>query len=114
MRQIKFRGKDNHGEWHYGGITADKRFIASHFTFQSVRPETVGQFTGFLDSAETEIYEEDVVLINDIPYVVKWLDKNGQFIFENNAVLISMLNSYNCKVVGNIHDDANLFKRFSK
>jgi uncharacterized phage protein (TIGR01671 family) len=73
MREIKFRGKrlDN-GEWAYGFYYA----IGEHHYIHSVRklfgeswesntyqvdPETVGQFTGFIDINGIESYENDIV-----------------------------------------------------
>lgn len=114
MNQIKFRGKNNHGEWHFGGISADKKFIVAQFTFQNVRPDTVGQFTGFYDKKGVEIYEDDVVEINRVPYIVKWRSRNGAFILENDKVLQSMLNTDDCKVIGNVHDDPKLFQNLQK
>ena len=113
MRKIKFRGKDNHGEWFFGGITEDKKFIANKFTFIGVRPETVGQFTGFYDKHDKEIYEGDVVQFHNAPYLVKWLDRIGCFVVENELTFMTLVNteSYNCRIVGNIHDDPNLFQK---
>ena len=110
MRQIKFRGKNNHGEWYFGGIALDKKYIVDKFTFQMVRPETVGQFTGFYDKDSKEIYEGDVVKFEELPYIVKWNEKRGCFIYENDLTYNSLRNSDICEIVGNIYDSPELFK----
>ena len=83
MRQIKFRGKrKNTGEWAYGDLVRNVEgafAIVPPFQMNmnnvcsnyEVRPESIGQFTGFLDKKGNEIYEGDML---------GWLDYDASFI----------------------------------
>ncbi len=78
-REILFRGKDaDSGEWVYGWYTEypygryplkptiipKEEANGGYYTHTRVIPETVGQFTGYLDGTGQKIYEGDIVEFN--------------------------------------------------
>lgn len=77
MREILFRGKRmDSGNWIYGSLVVrqkedggKKYFISGFEPFSKaaeVQGETVGEFTGFLDTAGNAVFEGDVV--EDLAY----------------------------------------------
>jgi len=131
MRKIKFRGMDLNGEWHYGLISVLTTNNIKGGTYISnsagtllaykVRPETVGQFTGFLDKYGKEIYEGDLLANGVLPQEVKY-KKDVQINYGHGDSTTSVYlgfqfsswgNSedtikYQLYVVGNIHENKDL------
>jgi hypothetical protein len=72
MRDIRFRGKrKSDGMWVFGSLVKRKctedlggafYLITDEYGINDeVRPETVGEFTGFQDKHQKDIYEGDIV-----------------------------------------------------
>lgn len=126
-RNVKFRGKSKRtGEWLYGDLVRNVEgafAIVPPFEMTTdnlcdryeVDEETIGQFTGLLDKNGKEIYEGDVVTLNDLTRErasVTWLDKNARFVVEcvSDKQTYS-IDEYNNTIVGNIYDNPELLKR---
>lgn len=125
-RQIKFRGKDEFGNWCYGHLVDyedDGMEIQGYDIYQdgneewksrAVDPDTVGQFTGFCDSEGNEIYEGDRLFIaksgKAFTADVVWYDISGGFTLDFGAIQgISNVNlggwliNYDCRLVSSFH-----------
>lgn len=96
-RVIRFRGKDSDGEWWYGSLAYFQDSQSAHIIpcgsckngevvcdFVEVIPETVGQFTGLYDCNGKEIYDGDIIHLNDEEFelehgngIVEFLDKDS-------------------------------------
>ena len=144
MRTIKFRGKKvTNGVWAYGSLVyLDKNGAAIYVQTDNgsakvmdlvyVDPDTVCQFTGFLDKNGKEIYEGDVLRSDEYPYscigdnrrdnyfgVIEWNKNDAAFyivtiknpkssvkgISDGISDYISQSALQDFEVIGNIHDD---------
>ena len=144
MRTIKFRGKKvTNGVWAYGSLVyLDENGAAIYVQTDNgsakvmdlvyVHPDTVCQFTGFLDKNGKEIYEGDVLRSDKYPYscieiaerdnyfgVIEWNENEAAFyivtiknpkssvkgISDGISDYLSQSALQDFEVVGNIHDD---------
>lgn len=130
-REIIFRGKrlDN-GKWEYGDLVHDD--IGGMYVFPNdaenlyieyrVDPDTVGQYTGLTDKNGKRIFEGDILKVyyygkSKIFGVVKF-DESRFFIDDDfmrgdikaKAPMTEMFSRYEFEVVGNVHDNPELWK----
>lgn len=133
MREIKFRGRDEHGDWHYGafmgvffdGVVAPIEYanIYDDGMANRVLPDTVGQFTGLTDSEGREIYEGDVIRSVMLPHM-RTAVCNGCVVYRNGAFYVEYIDhtyanlgdlifysGTSSTVIGNIHDNPDLLEK---
>lgn len=124
MREIKFRGKsDITGDWIYGTyidgfiiegvIEATNEYITIE-KWESVHKYSVGQYTGFNDLDENEIYEGDILRIYDEEdnEDFSWVDDVsflcGGF-FSDDEDLVGNIH-FRARVIGNIYENPELLE----
>ncbi len=97
MREILFRGKGiENGKWVYGfyskspeGAAYITEIVAGVPNAEAVDPDTVGQFTGYLDRSGKKVFEGDIVPITGTKcFVVKFVD--GRFCFMVDGIPLSI------------------------
>ncbi len=117
MREIKFRGIQNHtNQWIYGNLVQNQRgkYIipfewvendGHHLQIISdipvfVKEETVGEFTGLKSKSGVEIYEGDIIQDEDS---ISIIDMSNPYWCGNLLTNISQ-----CEVIGNIYQNPEL------
>lgn len=126
MREIRFRGKriDN-GEWVYGYYNYHHErhgiITQEHESYNpQVFPESVGQFTGLKDVDNKEIYEGDIIKVQN-PYNNEWSSNGAEVVFSTEFVggWVILNNKQNLnlgtrqkllKIIGNINENPELLK----
>lgn len=112
MKSIEFRGlvKNDSSTWVYGYLMPNNRIYtegpAKHqYRWDTVIPESVGQYTGCRDKNNIKIYENDIVRDFEEGYCFKVKYENGAFLLEDEDMeLTYLLWSYpldELEVIGN-------------
>ena len=133
MREILFRGKAFDGKWVEGfyyflhsylpttdTIYRTDHYITAHSVGSSVRPETIGQFTGLTDKNGKKIFEGDIVqyygtyalevFIENGHTKTRWFDtvtksECTELFFGHDEEALGEV-----EVIGNIHDNPELLE----
>lgn len=126
MRDIRFRGQDMNGHWIIGLLTKKKIRSSGKISFAiatgncsqgetvPVSEHSVGQFTGFTDANDQDIFEGDILVpkqdavINPKPVKLIAGFRNGSFSFFNEQdqfiTIIHQLFAKERVIIGNIFD----------
>jgi uncharacterized phage protein (TIGR01671 family) len=113
-REIKFRGLTiSEAGWVYGTPTIYRSGRAGIFDMESayyIDPKTLTQFTGLHDKNGKEIYEGDIVQLNDLVCPITWDDGGYQMITSSNQGKSSAIQERlrRFQVIGNIYEHPHL------
>ena len=125
MRTIRFRGKRMAGgEWVYGYLNEALSPIKVNNDVSNlrigrsfVRTSTIGQFTSLYDKNGKEIYEGDILALqetdNKVTHCPVSMNCKGYWSIDfgiNYGVCLGLVDKKRVEVIGNIHDNHELLK----
>lgn len=128
MREIKFRGKGKKdGKWYFGNLYDIDTYGRTHICTinggcLNIDPNTVGQFTGLCDSVGNPIYEGDILRFGNSPNGVCEVKYNEvitafciRFLYFERYLGVRPLGDWaicerSIEIIGNIHDNPELFE----
>ncbi len=124
MREILFRGKDlETKKWVTGYHTEliepmDKPMILTYISdiegnSYIVYSDSIGQYTERKDKTGVNIFEGDIVKINDFIYQVEFRYSEWEFrILSKKVYCFPNFDSHTgeCEIIGNIHDNPELLE----
>lgn len=122
MRDIEFRAKrQDNKKWVYGDLVHNTLTMsicipspaqAGARRFYKINPKTVGQYIGLKDNNEQKVFEGDIMQDSYDPdeiYIVNFMD--GEFVLINDVdVIMDIEQVHFLSVIGNIHDNKEIFK----
>ena len=119
MREILFRGKRTDTKKWIEGVAFSHdnnkvTMLSQHpmdgsLVGKEVDPETVGQFTGFIDKNGTKIFEDDICHFYGGEYYLGCWEANHICAIKINAGCLCYLeNTDNVEIIGNIYDNSDL------
>jgi uncharacterized phage protein (TIGR01671 family) len=115
-RRILFRGLSKDGHWRYGDLRQNVMLVlgctyAAAICNVGVLPETVGEYTNYNDANGKEIFEDDIVSVQEKnrTWQARVSFNNGSFVlFSQSSCIARSLNSVaqaSITVIGNIHEN---------
>ena len=129
VREVLFRGKtEKNDNWVYGSLNnTDHQFPEIMYCDKnwsvcstSIKPETIGQYTGLKDKNGTKIFEGDIVgcFCNTQIFQVKWCDVRGGYFLDDVVMCGGSEPAPEClgnlvdtiEVIGNIYDNPELLE----
>lgn len=75
-----------------------------------VDQETICRHTGIKDKNGDEIRENDIVMLNEENYIIRWDEDSARFCLEGDTIETDFDHVYGseCEIIGNIFDNSDL------